>query len=66
MRLHVMAHLKGDQRYLFLWRTPDDAARVMQQMGRFASDPELSFTWDDAALCSQKVRQQSSPLPTNH
>jgi hypothetical protein len=26
-------------------------------LGRFASNPELSFTWYDAAVLSQKIRQ---------
>jgi hypothetical protein len=26
-------------------------------LGRFASNPNLSFTWYDAAVLSQKIRQ---------
>jgi hypothetical protein len=29
-------------------------------LGRFASNPELSFTWYDAAVLSQKVRNSAS------
>jgi len=29
----------------------------MQTLGRFAGDPELSFSWYDAAVLSQKVRR---------
>jgi hypothetical protein len=32
-------------------------------LGRFASNPELSFTWYDAAVLSQKVRN-STPATT--
>jgi hypothetical protein len=34
-------------------------------LGRYASNPELSFTWYDAAVLSQKIRQESrkSPAP---
>jgi hypothetical protein len=28
-------------------------------LGRYASNPELSFTWYDAAVLSQKIRQES-------
>ena len=28
-------------------------------MGRYASNPDLSFTWYDAAILSQKIRQES-------
>jgi hypothetical protein len=31
-------------------------------LGRFAADPELAFTWFDAAVLSQKVRQCTSQL----
>ena len=44
-------------------------------LGRYASNPELSFTWYDAAVLSQKIRQDSHkfvsasrfevPLPTD-
>jgi hypothetical protein len=29
----------------------------LQTLGRYAADPELSFTWYDAAILSQKVRR---------
>jgi len=35
-------------------RLIDEACR---SFGRFASDPELSFSWYDAALLSQRVRR---------
>ena len=38
-----------------------DALRIKHQalraLGRHASNPELSFTWYDAAVLSQKIRQ---------
>ena len=32
-------------------------------LGRYASNPELSFTWYDAAVLSQKIRQESRKKP---
>jgi len=35
-------------------------------LGRYASNPELSFSWYDAAVLSQKIRQatpHSNPQP---
>jgi hypothetical protein len=58
--INVLALVKGAERYVFLY---DDASRAetLRTLGRFASNPELSFTWYDAAVLSQKVRQQSPP-----
>ena len=55
----------------------DDSSRAetLRTLGRYASNPELSFTWYDAAVLSQKIRQESQkqtasrrfdvPLPTD-
>lgn len=61
--INVLALVKGEERYVFLF---DDAhkAEVLRTLGRFASNPELSFTWYDAAVLSQKVRQE--PAKTKH
>jgi hypothetical protein len=54
--INVLALVKGAERYVFLY---DDASRsdALRVLGRFASNPDLSFTWYDAAVLSQKVRQ---------
>lgn len=59
--INVLALVKGQERYVFLY---DDASRAetLRTLGRYASNPELSFTWYDAAVLSQKVRQQT-PVP---
>jgi hypothetical protein len=56
--INVLALVKGGERYIFLY---DDAnrAETLRVLGRFASNAELSFTWYDAAVLSQKIRQQS-------
>ncbi len=55
--INVLALVKGSERYVFLY---DDASRAetLRVLGRFASNPELSFTWYDAAVLSQKIRQE--------
>lgn len=72
--INVLALVKGAERYVFLY---DDASRAetLRVLGRFASNPELSFSWYDAAVLSQKIRQESTkseppkrfslPLPTD-
>ena len=55
--LNVLALVKGTERYIFLYDGlhRDEALRTL---GRYASNPELSFTWWDAAVASQKIREQ--------
>ena len=54
--INVLALVKGAERYVFLY---DDSSRAetLRVLGRYASNPELSFTWYDAAVLSQKVRR---------
>lgn len=54
--INVLAMIKGEERYIFLY---NDANRVemLRTLGRYAADPELSFSWYDAAVMSKKVRE---------
>ena len=54
--INVVALVKDAERYIFLYDNAS-ASALMQTLGRFASDPELSFSWYDAAVLSQKVRR---------
>jgi hypothetical protein len=56
--INVLALVKGAERYVFLY---DDSSRAetLRVLGRYASNPELSFTWYDAAVLSQKIRQEN-------
>lgn len=56
--INVLALVKGEERYIFLY---DDSrrAQTLRTLGRYASNPDLSFTWYDAAVLSQKVRQNA-------
>jgi hypothetical protein len=64
--INVLALVKGSERYIFLF---DDGnrAEALRTFGRYASNPELSFTWYDAAVLSQKIRQdfEQAPLRTS-
>lgn len=53
--INVLALVKGEERYIFLY-DDDNRAEALRTLGRFASDSELSFSWYDAAVLSQKVR----------
>jgi hypothetical protein len=54
--INIVAIVKGDERYVFMF---DDGSRAetLRTLGRFAPNPELSFSWYDAAVLSQKIRQ---------
>lgn len=58
--INVLALVKGNERYVFLF-DDDNRVEMLRQFGRFAANPDLSFTWYDAAVMSQKVRQ-TAPL----
>ncbi len=57
--VNVLALVKGNERFVFLY---DDSqqAEVLRALGRSASNPELSFSWYDAAVLSKKVRQEAA------
>lgn len=43
------------EQYVFLFRE-DRVQECLRAFGRFASNPELSFTWGDAAMMSMQAR----------
>jgi hypothetical protein len=56
--INVLALVKGVERYVFLY-DDENRAEILRTLGRYASNPELSFTWYDAAVLSQKIRQEA-------
>jgi len=60
--INVIALVKGGERYVFLY---DDDSRdaVLRALSRHAANPDLSFSWYDAAVLGQKVRQ-NTPKPS--
>lgn len=56
--INVLALVKGEERYVFLY-SEANRPETLRALGRYASNPELSFTWYDAAVLSQKIRQES-------
>jgi hypothetical protein len=53
--INVIALVKGGERYVFLY-DDDSRAEVLKTLGRYAANPDLSFSWYDAAVLGQKVR----------
>ena len=60
--VNMIALTKDGERFVFLY---DDASpsELLRTFGQYAADPELNFSWYDAAVLSQRVRasQQQSP-----
>ncbi len=56
--INVLALVKGKERYVFLYNDKN-RTEILRLIGRYASDPELSFTWYDAAVLSQRIRRKS-------
>jgi hypothetical protein len=54
--VNVLALVKGTEQYVFFF---DDSNRteMLRTLGRYAANPELSFSWYDAAVLSEKIRQ---------
>lgn len=54
--INVVALVKGKERFVFLY---DDERRgdTLRMLGRYAADPDLNFSWYDAAVLSQRIRQ---------
>ena len=61
---NVVALIKDGEKYVFAY---DDASRkaLLGVFGNFAENPELSFSWHDAAVLSRKVRESKCTPPVN-
>lgn len=56
--INIQCLQKGPEVYVFLY--PDEQrSECIRTLGRFASNPELSFSWYDAALISQAIRREA-------
>jgi len=54
--INVVALVKGGERYVFLF-DDDSREQTLRTMAEYAANPELSFSWYDAAMLGQKVRR---------
>ena len=58
--VNVVALVKGEERYIFLFND-EKKSETLRTLGRYASNSKLSFSWYDAAVLSQKVRNIQKP-----
>ena len=54
--VNVLALVKDSERYVFVY-DDDSYAILLETLGRYAADTDLSFSWYDAAVLSQRVRR---------
>jgi len=54
--INVLALVKDEERYVFLF-DDDNRTETLRQIGRYAANPDLSLTWYDAAVLSQRIRR---------
>jgi hypothetical protein len=57
--LNVLALIKGNERYVFVY---DEQSRepLLEEFRAQAANPELSLNWFDAAVLTQKAREQAN------
>jgi hypothetical protein len=56
---NVLALVKGQEHYIFVY---DDESRqpLIDSLRDNAADPRLTFNWFDAAVLTQKAREQTA------
>jgi hypothetical protein len=56
---NVLALIKGEERYIYIY---DDASRpdLIDAFRDQAADPGVNFSWFDAAVLTDKARQQAA------
>jgi hypothetical protein len=59
---NVLALIKGEERYIYVY---DDASResLLDAFRDNAADPRLNFSWFDAAVLTEKAREQARSAP---
>ena len=62
--INVVALVRGEEQYIFMF-DESNRTETLRMLGRYAADPELSMTWYDAAILSQKVREMV-PAKSTH
>jgi hypothetical protein len=62
---NVLALIKGEERYIFVYdETSRDA--LLNAFRDQAADPRLSLTWFDAAVLTEKARDQANAAHVAH
>lgn len=54
--VNVLALVRDEHRFVFLY-DDDSVDTMLATLSQYANDPELDFTWYDAAMMAQRVRK---------
>ena len=57
--VYLLCLIKDNEKYAFIF-DKDSRADTLRTLGRYASNPELSFSWNDAAILSNAIRKKFS------
>ena len=52
----IAAQLENGEQFVFIYPDGHEQA-VLRELGKAAADPELSFSWCEAAMLSMRVRE---------
>ena len=55
---NILALIKGEERYVFVY-DDDSRAQLLDALRDQAADPGLTLTWFDAAVLTEKAREQA-------
>ncbi len=54
--VNVLALVREEHRFVFLY-DDNSIETMLATLSQYANDPELDFTWYDAAMMAQRVRK---------
>lgn len=60
IKIIILLKKNPDERFVFTYRD-ENSHYLLPVFGRFAADPELRFTWYDAAILARKVQEGWNP-----
>jgi len=52
----VSALSRGEESYVIVWHA-GTYEKALRQCGEWAANPDLSFSWNDATILSQRIRK---------
>ena len=57
---HVLMLEKAEHKYVFVFGNSDEQVKtILRRFGQYAADPNLNFSWFDAAQMAQRVRKET-------